>query len=300
MKALEKTGESSGLKGFPVVKLGIVYEVVRWEEKALIEAARELGLEVEPIHLHSVYLPIGGNSGYNVDIALQRAISHAVALNSTIAFESMGIRVINGSLPTAIAMNKLWTARVLVSKGIKIPRTIITFDYEPSVKAVEALGGYPVVMKPIDGSWGRLISLVRDQEELRTLLEHKDFIPNPVMRINMIQEFVKKPGRDIRVFVIGDEAPVAIYRVSDHWITNTARGGVALPAKVDSELEEIAIKTAKAIGGEFLGIDVFEDPERGYLVNEINAIPEFKNTVRVTGYRIHVKVVEYVKQIARK
>lgn len=295
-----KTGESSSLKGFPVVKLGIVYEVARWEEKALVEAARELGLEVELIHLHSVYLPIGGSNEYNIDIALQRAISHAVALNSTIALESMGIRIINNSLSTAIAMNKLWTARILVSNGIKIPRTIVTFGYEPSVKAVEALGGYPIVMKPIDGSWGRLISLVRDHEELRTLLEHREFIPNPVMRINMVQEFVKKPGRDIRIFVIGDEAPVAIYRVSEHWITNTARGGFALPAKVDSELEEIAIKTAKIVGGEFLGIDIFEDPGRGYLVNEINAVPEFKNTVRVTGYRIHVKVMEYVKQVARK
>ncbi|MEM1628595.1 MAG: lysine biosynthesis protein LysX [Desulfurococcaceae archaeon] len=282
------------------MKLGIVYEVIRWEEKALMEAARELGVELKLIHLHSVYMPIGSSDKDHVDIALQRAISHAIALNSTIALESANIRVINNSLSTAIAMNKLWTAQILVSRGIKVPRTIIAFDHEPSTKAVEALGGYPVVIKPIDGSWGRLVSLARDHEELRSLLEHRSFIPNPIMRIFMIQEFVKKPGRDIRVFVIGEEVPVAIYRASEHWITNTARGGVALPAKVDSELEEIAIKTAKAIGGEFMGIDVFEDPERGYIVNEVNAVPEFKNTVRVTGYKVHVKVIEYVKQVARK
>ncbi|MEM4809539.1 MAG: lysine biosynthesis protein LysX, partial [Desulfurococcaceae archaeon] len=259
-----------------------------------------LGVELKLIHLHSVYMPIGSSDKDHVDIALQRAISHAIALNSTIALESANIRVINNSLSTAIAMNKLWTAQILVSRGIKVPRTIIAFDHEPSTKAVEALGGYPVVIKPIDGSWGRLVSLARDHEELRSLLEHRSFIPNPIMRIFMIQEFVKKPGRDIRVFVIGEEVPVAIYRASEHWITNTARGGVALPAKVDSELEEIAIKTAKAIGGEFMGIDVFEDPERGYIVNEVNAVPEFKNTVRVTGYKVHVKVIEYVKQVARK
>ncbi|MEM4756989.1 MAG: lysine biosynthesis protein LysX [Desulfurococcaceae archaeon] len=282
------------------MKLGIVYEVIRWEEKALMEAARELGVELKLIHLHSVYMPIGSSNKDHVDIALQRALSHAIALNSTIALESANIRVINNSLSTAIAMNKLWTAQILVSRGIKVPRTIIAFDHEPSTKAVEALGGYPVVIKPIDGSWGRLVSLARDHEELRSLLEHRSFIPNPIMRIFMIQEFVKKPGRDIRVFVIGEEVPVAIYRASEHWITNTARGGVALPAKVDSELEEIAIKTAKAIGGEFMGIDVFEDPERGYIVNEVNAVPEFKNTVRVTGYKVHVKVIEYVKQVARK
>jgi len=283
----------------------ILYEVLRWEEKAILDAAKEMGLELEPIHLYNTILRVGENGLKSsallssVEIALQRAISHAIALNSTIALESLGIRVINSSMSTAIAMNKLWTLSILSRNNIKTPRTLITFSEESCYKAAQVIG-YPVVLKPIDGSWGRLISMARDEEELRSVIEHRNYIPNPSMKVHMIQEFVNKPNRDIRVFVIGDEVPTAIYRVSNHWITNTARGGKAEPAKIDDELRELVLKTAKLIGIEIAGIDVFEDMERGYVVNEINAVPEFKNTVAATGVKLQLKIAEYIKTQLRK
>lgn len=286
-----------------IAQIGITYEVIRWEEKALVEAAKELNLDVKLIHLHSSYLLVGPNGRKELDselsVVLQRAISHTIALNSTLALESMGIRVINNSLSTAIAMNKLWTLRMLSSIGIATPDTVISFDFDSCLKAVNVLH-YPVVVKPIDGSWGRLIAMARDEEELRALVEHRSYIPNPVMKVNMLQEFVKKPNRDIRVFVVGDEIPAAIYRVSNHWITNTARGGMAVPAKIDQSLEELALKVAKIINTEIVGVDIFEDQERGYIVNEVNAIPEFKNTVKATGCPIHVKIMEYIKNLVKK
>ncbi len=283
----------------------MLYEVLRWEEKAILDAAKEMGLELEPIHLYNTILRVGENGLKSsallssVEIALQRAISHAIALNSTIALESLGIRVINSSMSTAIAMNKLWTLSILSRNNIKTPRTLITFSEESCYKAAQVIG-YPVVLKPIDGSWGRLISMARDEEELRSVIEHRNYIPNPSMKVHMIQEFVNKPNRDIRVFVIGDEVPTAIYRVSNHWITNTARGGKAEPAKIDDELRELVLKTAKLIGIEIAGIDVFEDMERGYVVNEINAVPEFKNTVAATGVKLQLKIAEYIKTQLRK
>ncbi len=297
-----RTGENRGCVF--ISKVGISYEVLRWEEKALIEAAKNVGLKVVPIHLHNVKLFIDPSKKAleddlnDVDIILQRSISHAVALNSTLAFESMGFRVVNNSTSIAIATNKLWTLRKLVKDGVRVPNTAVAFSDEASFKCAEVLK-YPVVVKPIDGSWGRLIAVVRDEEELRAVLEHRSYISNPTMRVNMIQEFVRKPGRDIRVLVVGDEVPAAIYRVSNHWITNAARGGNALPLNIDEELREIALKTAEVVGGEVLGIDVFEDPERGYLVNEVNAIPEFKNAVAATGVPVHLKIVEYLKSQAR-
>ena len=297
-----RTGENREV-GF-IAKVGIVYEVLRWEEKALTEAAKELNLETVPLHIHSLQLLVGRNglsgvSNIDTDIVLQRAISHTTALNVTLALESMGLRVINTSNSTAIAMNKLWTAAILAKAGIKIPRTVIAFSEESCYKSVQLLG-YPVVVKPIDGSWGRLIAMARDDEELRSLLEHRLYIPNPVMKVHMIQEYIKKPGRDIRVFVVGDEVPAAIYRVSSHWITNTARGGKAVAAIIDNELSELALKTARLIGVEVAGIDIFEDPERGYVVNEINAIPEFKNTVAATGVHLHKKIMEYIKSLVKR
>jgi Lysine biosynthesis enzyme LysX len=283
----------------------ILYEVLRWEERAILDAAKEIDLDMEPVHLYNTILRVGENGLKshallgNAEIALQRAISHSVALNSTIALESLGIRVINSSISTAIAMNKLWTLAILTRNNIKTPRTLIAFSEESCYKAAQVIG-YPIVLKPIDGSWGRLISMARDEEELRSVIEHRNYIPNPAMKVHMIQEFVNKPNRDIRVFIVGDEVPVAIYRVSNHWITNTARGGKAEPAKVDDELRELVLKTAKLIGIEVAGIDVFEDRERGYVVNEINAVPEFKNTVAATGVKIQLKIAEYIKTQLRK
>lgn len=289
-----------------IIAKGImIYEVLRWEERAILDAAKEVGLDLEPVHLYNTILRVGENGLKseallaNAEIALQRAISHAVALNSTIALESLRIRVVNNSASTAIAMNKLWTLSILVRSGIKTPRTLIAFSEEACYKAAQILR-YPVVLKPIDGSWGRLISMARDDEELRSVLEHRSYIPNPSMKVHMVQEFVNKPNRDIRVFVVGDEVPVAIYRVSNHWITNTARGGKAEPAKIDEELRELILKTAKLIGVEIAGIDVFEDREKGYVVNEINAVPEFKNTVAATGVKVHLKIAEYIKAQIRR
>jgi [lysine-biosynthesis-protein LysW]--L-2-aminoadipate ligase len=289
-----------------IIAKGImIYEVLRWEERAILDAAKEVGFDLEPVHLYNTILRVGENGLKseallaNAEIALQRAISHAVALNSTIALESLGVRVVNNSASTAIAMNKLWTLSILVRNGVKTPRTLIAFSEEACYKAAQILG-YPVVLKPIDGSWGRLISMARDDEELRSVLEHRSYIPNPSMKVHMVQEFVNKPNRDIRVFVVGDEVPVAIYRVSNHWITNTARGGKAEPAKIDEELRELILKTAKLIGVEIAGIDVFEDREKGYVVNEINAVPEFKNTVAATGVKVHLKIAEYIKAQMRR
>lgn len=286
-----------------IAKVIVAYEVARWEEKALIEAAKELDLEVVPLHLHNTVLQVGSASGsLGLDpegaIVLQRAISHAIAVNSSLALESLGFRVINSSLALIKATNKLWTLSILSAAGIPVPRTAVTFSSDASIKAAAFLG-YPLVLKPIDGSWGRLIALVRDEEELRAVLEHREYIPSPAMKVHMLQEYVKKPGRDLRVFVVGGEVVTAIYRVSDHWITNMARGGKAMPAPITEELRELALRTAEVLGIEVAGIDIFEDPERGYLVNEANAVPEFKNTVAVTGCKVHLKIMEYVKKELR-
>ena len=283
-----------------IARIGIAYEVLRWEEKALIEAASHYNLEVKSLHLHSTYIPVGLKQSIDLpDVVIQRCVSHVVAFNSTVVFESLGLRVVNNSLSTAIAMNKLWTLKILSEKGIPIPKTYITLDYGSSIEVAKIIG-YPVVLKPIDGSWGRLIALVRDEEELRALIEHRNYIQNPIYRINMIQQYIKKPNRDIRIFIIGNQVVVAMYRVSNHWITNAARGAIGVKAEVDNELEDLAIRTAKAVGGEVLGIDVFEDPEKGYIVNEVNAVPEFKTLVTATNIPIHMKIIEYVKDLIKR
>lgn len=283
-----------------MVTIGLIYDILRWEERALIKSAKREDVNIKLIHIPSTYIYVDGEEhNISMDIGLQRCVSHQFALESTIAFEALGYRIVNNSYSIAVSNDKLWTTALLVKYNIPTPRVVIAFSQEQAYKAVEKLN-YPVVIKPLNGSWGRLVSLARDEEELRTIIEHRIYIPSPIFKIHYIQEFVKKPGRDIRAFVVGDEVPVAIYRVSSHWITNTARGGKAIPFKIDPELEELVLKVAKIIKGKILGIDIFEDPERGYLINEVNSVTEFRNTVVATGYDLPRKIINYLVDLVKR
>jgi [lysine-biosynthesis-protein LysW]--L-2-aminoadipate ligase len=113
-----------------------------------------------------------------------------------------------------------------------------------------------------------------------------------------IQEMISKPGRDIRAFVVGDECICAIYRDSPHWITNTARGGKASNCPVTPELNALCVAAARAVGGGVLAVDVLEDPDRGFLVNEINHTMEFRNSIAPTGVDIPGRVVDYALSVA--
>ena len=194
--------------------------------------------------------------------------------------------------------DKLLTSAALVRHGVPTPRTMVAFTPESALEAIEALG-YPVVMKPAIGSWGRLLARVNDRDAAEALLEHKVTLGSFHHGAFYIQEYVNKPGRDIRSFVVGDETICAIYRNSEHWITNTARGGQASNCPVTPELDEISRAAARAVGGGVVAIDLFET-ERGLLVNEVNYTMEFRNSIDTTGVNIPGKVADYVITVGRQ
>jgi [lysine-biosynthesis-protein LysW]--L-2-aminoadipate ligase len=169
----------------------------------------------------------------------------------------------------------------------------VAFDRASALAAMEELG-YPVVMKPVVGSWGRLLARINARDAAEAVLEHRQVLGSYQHHIYYIQEMIDKPGRDIRAFVVGDETIAAIYRSSEHWITNTARGGSASNCPVTPELNDICLRAARAVGGGVLAIDLFEDPERGLLVNEINHTMEFRNSIETTGVDIPAVVARYV------
>jgi [lysine-biosynthesis-protein LysW]--L-2-aminoadipate ligase len=282
-----------------LARLGMVYMVARWEEKAILRAARDRGVEMEAIHLPSLRLTIGQAERELPEVVLQRSISHYAALSSTLVLESLGVRVVNTSSSTAAANDKIWSAALLSKAGVAMPRTGVAWSMDAAISLAREMG-YPVVVKPSNGSWGRMVALADDEEDLRAILEHREYMPQPEMKVHMLQEYVPKPGRDIRVTVVGGRPVAGIYRYSEHWITNTARGGRAEPAPVEGELGEVAARAAEAVGLEIAGVDVFEHPEKGYLVNEVNPVPEFKNTVRVTGVDVAGEMVEYLLGLARR
>jgi [lysine-biosynthesis-protein LysW]--L-2-aminoadipate ligase len=159
--------------------------------------------------------------------------------------------------------------------------------------------GYPCVIKPTTGSWGRLISKVNDRDAAEAILEHKQILGSYHHSIFYIQEYMDKKGKDIRSFVVGDECIAAIYRHAEHWITNTARGGTTTNCPINQELHEISVRAANACGGGVVAIDVFETDE-GYSINEVNYTMEFRNSIDVTGVNIPGKIVDYVLEVGRK
>jgi [lysine-biosynthesis-protein LysW]--L-2-aminoadipate ligase len=173
----------------------------------------------------------------------------------------------------------------------------VAFTTESALKAIEEIG-YPVVLKPVVGSWGRLLARINDRDAAEAILEHKETLGSYQHSVIYIQEYIQKPGRDIRAFVVNGETVCAMYRTSEHWITNTARGGQGEACPITPELEEICRSASQAVGGGVLAIDVLEDPHRGFLINEVNHTMEFHTLVPTTGVDVPGIIVDYTLAVA--
>ena len=283
------------------MRIGILYDMPRWEEKNLIEEAKKMGHEPIPVYTKDiVFFSDDKKVEPEADFFIQRNVSHNRALITSFIMEQFGYPTINDHITLFRCENKIITTYILFRHSINTPRTFITFNKNIALEFSKKIG-YPLVIKPVEGSWGRMVAKADNLDTLYSYLEYQEFTTQKYKDIYYIQEFVNKPNRDIRIFVIGDEAPVGIYRVNEHnWRTNTALGAKAYPLKIDEELRELALKVREVIGGFFLGIDIFEDRDRGYLVDEVNGVPEYKNTVKVNNFNVSQfllkKIIEWVKR----
>lgn len=282
------------------MKIGILLSRVRVEEKWLLEALEKRGVAYERIDDRAASFDFNNPApwqGYGVII--ERSLSYARGLSATQMLNAWGVPTVNMSHVAATCGDKLATSTALARAGIPQPRVKVAFTPEAALEAIEELG-YPVVLKPTVGSWGRLLAKINDRDAAEAILEHKETLGSFHHSVFYIQEFIKKPGRDIRSFVIGDQTVCAIYRSSQHWITNTARGGKAEVCPVTPEIHAISLRAAQAVGGGVVAIDLLEDPERGYLVNEVNHTMEFHSTVPLTGVDIPGMIVDYALSVARE
>lgn len=281
------------------MKIGVLYSRVRAEEKLLFEALDARGIPYDKIDDREVQFDLTNPGAWrDYDVILERCINHSRALYALKILNDWGVPTVNTAYVADVCGNKLVTSSQLVKHGVPTTRIKIAFTPESAIRAIEEMG-YPVVMKPAIGSWGRLLSKINDREAAEAVLEHKEILGSYHHSIFYIQEYIRKPGRDIRAFVIGDETIAAIYRHSDHWITNTARGGQATNCPVTPELNKLCVAAAKAVGGGIVGVDVLEDPERGYLVNEVNYTIEFRNSIVSTGVDIPNRIIDYVLAVGR-
>jgi [lysine-biosynthesis-protein LysW]--L-2-aminoadipate ligase len=280
----------------PIV-VGVLLSRVRVEEKLLLaDLATRDNVEIVRFDDRQLVLdfddPIAG-----VDVVLERAINHLRAEYTLKVLNTWGVPTVNTFEVANTCGDKLLTTAALVRAGVPVPRTHIAFTPESALEAIEELG-YPVVLKPAIGSWGRLLSKVNDRDAAEALLEHKVTLGSFHHGAFYIQEYVEKQGRDIRSFVVGGETICAIYRASPHWITNTARGATASNCPVTPELDALSRAAAEAVGGGVVAVDLFETPE-GLQVNEVNYTMEFRNSIDTTGVNIPAKIVDYTLGVAR-
>ena len=233
------------------------------------------------------------------DLAFERSVSTSQGLNTIRYFESFDVLSVNPSVVIDRCSDKIQTSLLLQRKNISQPDVYIAHSADGALQAIESLG-YPVVLKPVVGSWGRLLARINDRDAAEALIEHKTTLGSYQHSSFYIQDLVEKGGRDIRSFVIGDQVVAAIYRSSDHWITNTSKGGVATNCPVTSEIEEMSIRAAHAVNTEdaptILAIDLFES-EGEILVNEVNSTMEFRNSIKTTGVNIPALMAEYLHEV---
>lgn len=281
--------------------LYILFDNIRWEEKSIIERAKRSDIDLKPIDCKDLVLFLNEDSRRFKDkVILQRCISYFRSLHSTAGLEGLGARMINSLYTSFMCGNKLISHIELQKNGIQTPTAICAFNTNSSLEGIKKFG-YPVVIKPTVGSWGRLIGLLNDEEAVKTVLEDREHM-FPIYHINYFEEFIKRPPRDIRAIVIGDKVVAAIYRYSgnNEWKTNMALGGHASPCPITTELEDICVKSSRIFKGDIVGVDLMESEKYGLVVHEVNNTTEFKNTVRVTGVDIPGLILDYMVNIHKK
>jgi [lysine-biosynthesis-protein LysW]--L-2-aminoadipate ligase len=280
------------------LKLGVLYSRVRVEEKWIFAAMEKRGIDYERLDDRAISFDLENPEPWRAfDAVLERSISYTSGLYALRLLNSFGVPTVNTAAVAEVCGDKLTTSAMLAKAGVPQPRNVVAFTPEAALEAIEAFG-YPVVLKPVVGSWGRLLAKINDRDAAEAVLEHKATLGSVQHSVFYIQEFIKKPGRDIRAIVIGDRVLTAMYRKSEHWITNTARGGEGELCPITPEIEEMCLKATAAVGGGVLAVDLIEHTERGYLVNEINHTMEFHTMQPVSGIDIAGEIVEYTVKSA--
>jgi [lysine-biosynthesis-protein LysW]--L-2-aminoadipate ligase len=290
-----------------VTKVGFLCSRVRKDEKLLLGELREReDVDMERIDPREVSLGVDGEHSTDVDVdaldvVVDRAMSYSRGLYAVRFFESYGVPVVNTSDVARTCGDKVETTVELGDAGVRTPETRVAFTPESALETVESLG-YPVVVKPVVGSWARLLAKVNDRDAAEAVFEHKKVLGSYEHSVFYVQDFVEKPGRDIRVAVIGGEAVAAMYRSSDDWITNAARGADTTNCEVTDEIEAVALDSAAAVGcGEegVVGVDIMEDGEK-LTVHEVNHSLEFKALTEASGTNVAGAYADHVLEVAKR
>ncbi|MCX7680765.1 MAG: lysine biosynthesis protein LysX [Anaerolineae bacterium] len=279
------------------MKAGVLCSRVRVEEKLILQALRKRGVTCDKVDVREVVFDLALSPLPEYDVVLVRCLSHSQAVYATRLLEMYGTRTVNTHRVIATCGDKIMTTLALQACGVPTPHAYAAMSEGAALEAVERLG-YPAVLKPPIGSWGRLMAKVNDRQAAEAVIEHKKVLDGPQETPFYIQEYVDKPGRDIRTMVVGDEVIYAVYRNSAHWITNTARDGIARQAPLTEEIARLSLAAARAVGGGIVAVDLLERPDGSLLVNEVNHTPEFHGAMEAVNVDIAGRIADYAVRVA--
>jgi len=276
-------------------KIRIVFDRVRSEEKMLEEKAVELGHDTKMVDAKITQISTESKrSDFDFgDVVLERCISYFRGLHFTACLEFLDVPVINKFEVANNCGNKMITSLLLKKHNVPTPKTYFSFSSETALENLEKVG-YPMVIKPVVGSWGRGVMALKDRDTADAIIEVRELNDGPLDRIYYLQEMVKRPPRDIRAIAVGDQVIAAMYRTSTGGFkTNIALGAEPVSCEITKELEDVCLKASKAVGGGILGVDLMEDEKRGLVVHEVNNTVEFKGLAKVAKKNIPKEMIDF-------
>ena len=282
------------------LKIGVLYSRVRVEEKWIFNALEKRGVDFDRLDDRTIHFDLENPAPWKqYDAVIERSMSYNSGLYALRILNAFDVTTVNTAGVAEACGDKLTTSTLLAKAGLPQPRNVVAFTPGSALEALEELG-YPAVVKPVVGSWGRLLAKVNDRDAAEAIFEHKATLGSTQHQVFYVQEYIEKPGRDIRAVVIGDRVLTAMYRKSEHWITNTARGGEGELCPITPEIEALCLSAAQAMGGGVLAVDLIEHSERGYLINEVNHTMEFHTIQPLSGVDVAGEIVEYAMSLVKE
>ncbi|WP_247730944.1 lysine biosynthesis protein LysX [Halovivax limisalsi] len=277
------------------VKIGVCYSRIRADEKLLLSELRERGHDVVKVDVRDLELAVDEAPEIlaDLDIVVDRCLATSRSVYVTQFCAAYGVPVVNSPETATVCADKVRTSLALDGAGVPTPATNVAFTTDSALEAIESFG-YPCVLKPVVGSWGRLMAKIDSRSAAEAILEHKSTLGHYEHKVFYVQEFVEKPGRDLRVVAVDGEPIAGMVRSADHWITNAAAGAETAPLEIDDEIAELVAAASDAVGGGLLGVDLMETAD-GYTVHEVNHTVEFKALNGSVDVDVPAAVVDWLE-----
>ena len=282
------------------MKVGVLYSRIRRDEKLLLEELRSRNHDIAKIDVRKERFGLEGPpaSFAGCDLVLDRCLSTSRSLYTTRFCEAYGIPVVNHPDTAEVCADKVKNSLALSKAGVPTPNTRVAFTKEAALEAIEDFG-YPCVLKPVVGSWGRLMAKIDSRDAAEAILEHKATLGHYEHKVFYVQEFVEKPGRDIRVLATDGKPVAGMARSSDHWLTNAAKGAETEPFELDDTVRDLVSAASDAVGGGLLGVDLMETGD-SYTVHEVNHTVEFKALNEAVDVDVPAAVVDWLELRAKE